>query len=198
MTHAYQWRRCDVPLAQVNILDIFWSFMHRIVISTWYVCQRFNCGCWAVLFASVQCCHHNKHNTFVYHLYNVGPTSSTLVQHCIKSYKCFVFTGHVHQALYCVGPCCSEDWPASWTGNRIGAAVDIGHLSDLGLMWGHRRRRWPDIEFSLACCVWRLIYTCWGRTHINLHDYRTLYLVITEQTRHVEPIRCCSNVGPAS
>ena len=27
------------------------------------------------------------------HLYNIGPTSSTLAQHCIKSYKCFVFTG---------------------------------------------------------------------------------------------------------
>ena len=27
------------------------------------------------------------------HLYNIGPTSSTLAKHCIKSYKCFVFTG---------------------------------------------------------------------------------------------------------
>ena len=35
----------------------------------------------------------SKHKTFVYHLYNVGPTSSTLVQHCTKSYKCVVFTG---------------------------------------------------------------------------------------------------------
>ena len=26
----------------------------------------------------------SKHKTFVYHLYNVGPTSSTLVQHCIN------------------------------------------------------------------------------------------------------------------
>ena len=34
----------------------------------------------------------SKHKIFVWHLYNVGPTSSTLVQHCIKSYKCFVFT----------------------------------------------------------------------------------------------------------
>ena len=35
----------------------------------------------------------SKRKTFVWHLCNVGPTSSTLVQHCIKSYKCFVFTG---------------------------------------------------------------------------------------------------------
>ena len=35
----------------------------------------------------------SKCKTFVWHLCNVGPTSSTLVQHCIKSYKCFVFTG---------------------------------------------------------------------------------------------------------
>ena len=35
----------------------------------------------------------SKRKTFVWHLCNLGPTSSTLVQHCIKSYKCFVFTG---------------------------------------------------------------------------------------------------------
>ena len=34
----------------------------------------------------------SKHKTFVWHLYNVGPACSTLVQHCIKSYKCVVFT----------------------------------------------------------------------------------------------------------
>ena len=35
----------------------------------------------------------SKRKIFVWHLCNVGPTYSTLVQHCIKSYKCFVFTG---------------------------------------------------------------------------------------------------------
>ena len=34
-----------------------------------------------------------KYKTFVWHLYNVGPTSSTLVQHCTNVIKCFVLTG---------------------------------------------------------------------------------------------------------
>ena len=35
----------------------------------------------------------SRHKTFVERLYNVGRTSSTFVQHCIKTYKCSVFTG---------------------------------------------------------------------------------------------------------
>ena len=31
----------------------------------------------------------SKHKTFVYHLYNVGPTSSTLVQHCTNVIQMF-------------------------------------------------------------------------------------------------------------
>ena len=31
----------------------------------------------------------NKHKTFVYHLYNIGPTSSTLVQRCINAIQMF-------------------------------------------------------------------------------------------------------------
>ena len=31
----------------------------------------------------------SKHKTFVQHLYNVGPTSSTLVQHCINVAQMF-------------------------------------------------------------------------------------------------------------
>ena len=34
-------------------------------------------------------CLPSKHKTFVYHLYNVGPTSSTLVQHCINVIQMF-------------------------------------------------------------------------------------------------------------
>ena len=30
-----------------------------------------------------------KHNTFVYHLYNVGPPSWTVVQHCINEMHMF-------------------------------------------------------------------------------------------------------------
>ena len=31
----------------------------------------------------------SKHKTFVHHFYNVGPTSSTLVQHCINVIQMF-------------------------------------------------------------------------------------------------------------
>ena len=41
--------------------------------------------------------HPRKHKTSVEHLYNVGPTSSTLGQYCANViqmlYKCFVFAG---------------------------------------------------------------------------------------------------------
>ena len=37
------------------------------------------------------CVQPSKHKTFVYHLYNVGPTSNRLVQ---MLYRCFVFAGN--------------------------------------------------------------------------------------------------------
>ena len=35
----------------------------------------------------------SKHKPFVYHLYNVGPTSKTLADVVQMLYKCFVFAG---------------------------------------------------------------------------------------------------------
>ena len=46
----------------------------------------------------------SKHKTFVWYLYNVGPTSSTLVRHCINLYKCFVFAGVEWFPAACLPP----------------------------------------------------------------------------------------------
>ena len=43
----------------------------------------------------LNCCYPSTHKTFVQHLYNVGPTSSTLVQHCTNAIQIFVFAGYL-------------------------------------------------------------------------------------------------------
>ena len=42
----------------------------------------------------------SKRKTFVWHLYNVGPTSSTLGQRCINVIQCFVFAGIIVNTTY--------------------------------------------------------------------------------------------------
>ena len=64
----------------------------------------------------------SKHKTFVSHLYNVGPTSSTLVQHRTNVIQMLCVLGIVQQT------------------RRIGLV--------LILVLGRRRRRWLGLRFS--------------------------------------------------
>ena len=66
--------------------------------------------------------HPSKHEAFVYHLYSVGPTSSTLVQRCIN----------VIQVLYVYCP------------------TNTRHSTNVALMLAHRLRLWANIKSTLV------------------------------------------------
>ena len=69
-----------------------------------------------------------KHKTFVYHLYNVGPTTSTLVQHCINGIQ-----------MFCVcWPCLchtATDWQITVCSNTISTPIE-GRVAYAPLTWG--------------------------------------------------------------
>ena len=67
----------------------------------------------------------SKRKTFVQHLYNVGPTSSTLVQHCINVIQMFcvcwgmltaIHTVRLHHTVICFLNNNKYDWAVTVTG----------------------------------------------------------------------------------
>ena len=74
-------------------------------------------------------CDPSKHKTFVQHLYNVGPTSSTLVQHCAIVIQ-----------MFCV----------YW--DRSDYPANTKHLYNICTMLDQRQRRWADIVQMLYKC----------------------------------------------
>ena len=83
-----RWDECKLTKTNYNIILMSWlekmqSLWLEAVLILWY---RYSDDTSLVLYPS-------KHKTFVYHLYNAGPTYSTLVQHCIHVIQFFCVTG---------------------------------------------------------------------------------------------------------
>ena len=76
----------------------------------------------------------SKHKTFVWHLYNIGPTSKTLDRHCTNVIQMFCVCWALSTS-YRLGSC-------QWQCYNIQTMI---HWPNAGLILVKRLRRWPNI-----------------------------------------------------
>ena len=126
------------------------------------------------LYESISALQYPANTTFVLHLYNVDPPSSTLVQHCINSIQMFCVCWEVLSAAYVIlviivydlhRPPCSANWWQYDTCN--GSGMGWGGMASPGVRLGGERgagRRHlaaPEVpvnrnSISCASCLCRL------------------------------------------
>ena len=80
----------------------------------------------------------SKHNTFLRHLYNVGPTSSTLVQHCPNVIQMFSVYTYIQSAwtIGCLASRSGTMWDSgavigSWANTGASSSVSCCRSSDM-------------------------------------------------------------------
>ena len=95
----------------------------------------------------------SKYKTFVWYLYNVGPTSQTLGRLCTNVIQmfcvCWVITRH-HQVHYARLTLCWSDLHEIWLGTLRGNK----RWFDVVLKLSQRRRRWTIIKTTFVNLSW--------------------------------------------
>ena len=93
-----------------NMLLVPWSIggSKMCLFSAYFRWQDAKFASWSCLQDILRGSRTSKHKTFVYHLYNVGPTSKTLIQHCTNGIQmfCVWMNEWMNEILYsaCIQP----------------------------------------------------------------------------------------------
>ena len=148
----------------------------------------------------------SKHKTFVYYLHNVGPTSSTLAQHCINVMQMFcVYLDvsilpaqsvgpasarryHNPRPIVCYSPDDITPWQPYYPPSIVSGYPNTRHRGNAGSKTGQRLWQCASIQ---PACTQTIIGSCIA--FCQLHCLLSSFLVLTSYT----PLSQGTRLGPA-